>query len=264
MSIVQSLLIHLPTPLFGLLIVAAYIALSVAGLIIVRRLFSSHTFKLHNDIADPLFTTLGTIYAVMLAFTLIITWQSFDTSSKNTAREANYLADLYRDSSAMPASFRKELKNDLKGYVSAIINEEWPAMANGKGRSARVQAEQQKLWDLYAGFQPKNETQKIFFAESVKKLNESCELRRQRMLDAKTGLNSILYFILIAGGLIAISFTLFFGTVNFGPQLLMTSLLATLIGLTLFTIMSLDYPFSGDVSIKPDVFRTELSTLLEK
>jgi len=261
---VQSLLYRFPTPVLGLMIVTIYIVLSITGLCLVRRFFSAHTFKLHNDIADPLFTTLGTIYAVMLAFTMVVTWQSFDISSKNTSREANYLADLYRDSTPLPAAFKSEIKTDLKGYVSAIITDEWPIMSTMKGRSLKVQAEQQKLWDLYAGFQPKNETQKIFFTESVAKFNEACELRRQRLLDASTGLNGILYFILIAGGLVTIAFTLFFGTENFGPQLLMTSMLATLIGLTLFTIMSLDYPFTGDISIKPDVFKTVLSTLLNK
>jgi hypothetical protein len=264
MFFVQSLLYNIPTPVLGLAIVIIYIGLSITGLFTVRRFFSAHTFKLHNDIADPLFTTLGTIYAVMLAFMVIVTWQSFDTSNKNTALEANYLADLYRDSSPMPPSFRNEVKSDLKIYVSDIINDEWPNMASGSGRSLKVQADQQKLWDLYSGFQPKNETQRVFFAESVKKLNEACEMRRQRLLDARTGLNGILYFILVIGGLIVIAFTLFFGTENFVPQLLMTSMLATLIGLTLFTIMSLDYPFTGDISIKPDVFKTELSTLMSR
>jgi Protein of unknown function (DUF4239) len=261
---VQSLLYHFPTPVLGLAIVAIYVVLSIAGLCIVRKFFPAHTFKRHNDIADPLFTTFGTIYAVILAFMVIVTWQSFDGSNTDAAREANYLADLYRDSTPMPASFRSEIKADLKSYVSAIITEEWPNMSSGQGRSQKVQVEQQKLWNLYAGFQPKNETQRVFFAESVKKFNEACEMRRQRLLDAGTGLNGILYFILIVGGLVTIAFTLFFGTENFGPQLLMTSMLATLIGLTLFTIMSLDYPFTGDISIKSDVFKTVLSTLLSK
>ena len=262
MSLVQTLLYALPTPVLGLLIVAAYVIMSLAGLWFMRRFFSAHQFKLHNDIADPLFTALGTIYAVILAFMVIITWQSFDGSSKNAAREANYLADLYRDSTPLPAGFRGAVKADLKEYAAAIIGDEWPAMARGEKRSQKVEAVQQKLWDLYAGFQPKSETQAIFFNESVKKLSEASELRRQRLLDARSGLNGLLYFTLIAGGLVTIAFALLFGSENFVPQLLMTSMLAALIGLTLFTIMSLDFPFTGDISIKPEVFRTVLATLL--
>jgi hypothetical protein len=87
-------------------------------------------------------------------------------------------------------------------------------------------------------------------------------MRRQRLLDATSGIHSALYFVLLAGGMITILFTLFFGTENFGPQILMTSMLAALIGLTLFTIMAMDYPFTGSVSIPPDKFRIVLHTLL--
>jgi hypothetical protein len=262
MSLVQTLLYHFPTPALGLLIVAFYVVFSVVGLCLVRSIWPAHKFKLHNDIADPLFTTMGAIYAVLLAFMVVTTWQGLDLSERNVAREANFLADLYRDSTPLPSAFRQELKTDLKDYVEAIISDEWPLMEKRGGRSQKVEAAQQKLWSLYGGFRPAGETEKIFFAEAVGKLNEASEMRRQRLLDAGSGLNGMLYFVLIAGGLVAISFTMFFGTENFGPQLLMTSMFATVISLTLFTIMAFDYPFTGDISIKPDVFRTVLVSLL--
>jgi hypothetical protein len=261
-SIVQLLLTSLPTPLFGLLIVALYVALSVAGLFVIRKYWPlHHTFKSHNDVAGAIFATLGVIYAVLLAFLVVVTWQSFDEAGLNAAREANYLADLYRDSTPLPAAFRGELKADLKVYIAEIINDEWPVMAGGR-RAPDVTAEQGRLWTLLAGFRPRGETQKVFFTEAVKKFNAACEARRQRLLDAGSGLNGILYFVLIVGGLITVLYTLLFGTENFGPQIVMTSMLAVMIALTLFTIMALDYPFSGDISIRPDVFRTVLTTLL--
>ncbi len=262
MSPVQFLLYHVPTLALGLLLVALYAGFSAAGLCLVRRYFSHHIFKLHNDVADPLFTTMGAIYAVLLAFMVVTTWQGFDASNQNVMREANYLADLYRDSTPLPAAFRQELKTGLQAYVGAIIDDEWPLMARNAGRSLQAEARQQAIWELYSGYRPRNETERIFFSESVRKLNAASEMRRQRLLDAGNGLSGILYFVLIAGGLVAISFAMFFGTENFGPQLLMTSLLATVIALTLFTIMSFDYPFTGDVSIKPEIFKSVLATLL--
>ena len=261
MSFIQSLLYNVPTPVLGFLIVALYVALSVVGLFVIRTFYPSHKLKLHNDVAGSIFATLGVIYAVLLAFMVIVTWQNFDAADKNVVKEANYLADLYRDSTPMPAPFRAAVKADIKEYVNDIINDEWPVQSQGI-RSQKVQAAQEKIWSLYAGYQPKSETEKVFFAESVKKLNEACEMRRQRLLDAVSGINSLLYFVLFAGGLITVSYTLFFGTENFGPQILMTSMLAALIALTLFTIMALDYPFTGGVSIKPDIFKTVLNTLL--
>jgi cytochrome c556 len=261
MSIIQLLLLKVPTVLLGIIIVVVYVLFSIIGLYVIRAFHPPQKLKLHNDVAGFIFATLGVIYAVLIAFLIIVTWQDFDQAQKNTAKEANYIASVYRDTSPMPAALRSELKNELADYVNYIINDEWSLMTKGE-RSLKVQQAQEKIWRLFSGFQPKNETQKIFFTEAVKKLNDACEMRRARILEASSVLHPVLYFILIVGGLMTIAFTMFFGTENFVPQLIMTSMLAAMIGLALFTIIALDCPYSGDISVKPDVFKTVLSTLM--
>jgi hypothetical protein len=153
--------------------------------------------------------------------------------------------------------FKEELRLALRDYASAIVNDEWKTLARGK-RSAGAQAASDKIWDLYASFQPENENQKVFFEKSVEKLNEAAELRRERILAAGPGIPSILWTVLICGGLITILFTIFFGTENFIAQLIMSSMLSALVALSLFTIMTLDFPFTGSVSISQNTFRTVL------
>jgi hypothetical protein len=239
-----------------------YVGISIASLLIIRKFYPHNKCKLHNDIAGFIFATLGVIYAVLLAFIVVITWQDFDKAQDVTVNEANCIAALYRDATPFPAEFRAELKSELTNYVNAIINEEWQTMAKGQ-RSAGAQEIQEELWKLYSGFQPKNETQKIFLAESVKKLNQAAEMRRQRIVYASTGINPLLYFVLFAGSFITIAFTMLFGTENIIPHLIMVSLLAAMISITLFTVIAMDYPFTGDISIKPDVFINMLSSLMK-
>ena len=81
---------------------------------------------------------------------------------------------------------------------------------------------------------------------------------------ASTGIHPILYIILFAGSFITIGFTMLFGTENFAEHLIMTSCLAAMIAFTLFTIISLDYPFTGKFSIDPDVFVKILPSLIGK
>jgi hypothetical protein len=261
MSFIQILLAHLPTWLFGLFMVVLYVVISITGLLIVRKYYPYDKCKPHNDIAGFIFATLGVIYAVILAFIVVITWQDFDKAQDVTVSEANCIAALYRDSTPFPAEFRAELKKELKNYVTAVVNEEWRTMVQGR-RSANAQKAKEKLWELYGGFQPKNETQKIFFEESVKKMNEASEMRRQRIFYASTGIHPILYFVLIAGSFITIAFTMLFGTEKIIPHLTMVSFLAVMIAIILFTIIAMDYPFTGDIGIKPDVFKNILSTLM--
>jgi hypothetical protein len=241
--------------------VVLYVGISITGLIIIRKFYPHYKCKLHNDIAGFIFATIGVIYAVLLAFIVVITWQDYDKAQDVTVNEANCIAALYRDSTPFPAEFRAELKSELTNYVKAIIKEEWQTMARGQ-RSVKAQKMQEELWKLYGGFQPKDEAQKIFFAESVKKLNQAAEMRRQRIFYASSGINPLLYFVLFAGSFITIAFTMLFGTENVIPHLIMVSLLAAMIAITLFTVIAMDYPFTGDISITPDVFTNMLSTLM--
>ena len=261
MPFIQILLVHIPAWLLCLIMVILYVGLSIVGLLIIRKIYPHYKCKLHNDIAGFIFATLGVIYAVLLAFIVVITWQDFDKAQDVTVNEANCIAALYRDATPFPAEFRAELKSKLTNYVRDIINEEWQMMGTGQ-RSASVQNIQEELWKLYGGFQPRNETQKIFLAESVKKLNQAAEMRRQRIVYASTGINPLLYFVLFAGSFITIAFTMLFGTENIIPHLIMVALLAAMISITLFTVIAKDYPFTGDISIKPDVFINMLSSLM--
>lgn len=262
MSCVQQLVNAIPAWLLCVIITSAYIILAVAGLLIIRKIYPHHKSKPHNDVAGFIFATLGVMYAVLLAFTVVIAWQDYDKANEITSNEANCLASLYRDSSAFPPELRGQLKGELINYVHAIVQDEWHTMATGR-RSPAVQASQEKLWSFYARLEPQNETQKIFLSESVKKMNQAGELRRQRILYASSGVHPILYFVLFVGSFITILFAMLFGTENLSPHLVMTLLLAAMIGMIIFTILAMDYPFTGTISIKPDVFSTVLTSLMK-
>jgi hypothetical protein len=263
MPFIQYLLIHVPTFLLGFLIVFFYVFSTIIGLVIIRKFYPYKRCKNHNDIAGFIFATLGVIYAVTLAFIVVITWEQFDKANEITSSEANCIASLYQNTMPFPVEFRALLKVELTDYVYAIINDEWKTMQKGQ-RSSTVNELQEKIVRSYSSFQPKNETQKIFLTESIKKLNEASELRRQRILYAGTGIHPILYMVLFIGSVITITFSMLFGTENFTEHLIMSSALAMMIALALFTIIALDYPFVGEFCIDPDSFVKILPALLNK
>lgn len=260
MSLTQSILFHVPTWLLCIFMVAVYVAASIAGLLFVRKIYPHTKCKLHNDIGGFIFATLGVIYAVLLAFTVLITWQGFDKTQDNTVNEASCIGSLYRYADSFPAGFQARLKNDLVLYTRAIIGEEWPLMAKGHG-SENVQKMNENLWKLYNGFQPENETEKIFLSASVHHMSRVSELRIQRIAASGEGIHPLIYFVLIMGSIMTIVFSMLFGTENIIPHLIMTALMAAMIAISLLTIVALDYPFTGDLIIKPDVFTDVLSHL---
>ena len=80
------------------------------------------------------------------------------------------------------------------------------------------------------------------------------DLRSSRIDDSCTGLVPFLWCVLLAGGALTIGFPFLFGAQNFTAQAMMTMLLTAIIAITLYTIVNLDFPFSGLVAISDEPF----------
>ncbi len=257
MQLQQWMLLNIPTWVIAAVMLAIAVFTAVGGVLLVRRLVDIRKFKEHHDIAGPIFSTIGVIYAVMLAFVLVIVWQDFDKAQNNTITEANYFADIYRDAGGLSEPFRSQYREANANYLDAVIKYEWREMQRGE-RSMETQAAADKVWEITEKFNPQTAGEKIFFSEMLRKMNDAVEMRRQRLQDARTGLHPSLWFVLLLGGIITVVFTFFFGSENLFAQLTMTTLLAILIVLIIFTILLMDFPYSGDLSITVTPFQQVL------
>jgi len=254
MPIAQLLILKVPFFVLGIIVAGGFTAFAVAGVLIVRRYFDHSRLKPHHDVADPILGALATVCAVLLAFVVVTVWQGFDKTNAGVQLEANYLADIYRDSEALPADFHQRVGALLREYRQMVVEREWKTMAEGE-MSPEVERLMGRIWALYTKYQPQTPAEQAFFDESVRKLNSFRELRRQRLMDSRTGLGPLLWFVLLAGCLSTIAFTFLFGTENIQAQIIMVVLLSVTISLILFTIMEMDFPFTGAVSISPEPFQ---------
>jgi ABC-type multidrug transport system fused ATPase/permease subunit len=254
MPIMQQLIFRVPTLILGIIVVGFAAVFAMGGVLLVRCFVPHNKLKTHHDVADPILGALAAVYAVLLAFVVVTVWQGFDRSNANVQLEANYLADIYRDSEAFSEDFHRKVGDLLREYRQTVIDDEWKTMAKGE-MSPKVEKLMNQIWAIYTAYQPRTPTEQSFFDESVWKLNSFRELRRQRIMDSRTGIEPLLWFVLVVGGISTISFTFFFGAENLKAQIIMAVLLSITISLILFTIMELDFPFTGDIAISPEPFK---------
>lgn len=253
MPVAQLILLKTPTLLLAVGALVIAIVTSIAGVLAIRRIIGAEKLKGHNDVAGPIFSTIGVIYAVLLAFIIITVWQNFDRSNANVTKEANYYADIYCHAGGLTEPVRDAVRETLEEYVKAIVNEEWPGLSSGEGNE-HIQELGAQLWGLLYDYQPETEREKIFTVETLRSISNAAEVRGQRLMDARTGINPLLWVIILLGGIITVGFTFFFGSENLKVHLIMTTLLAALTVLILLAILIMDYPFTGDVSISPESF----------
>lgn len=240
--------------LWGILLVGAMVLLAVAGTLLARRWVSVEVLKLNNEVAGFIYGVIGVLYAVLLGFTAIIVWEQFDKAQAVVEQEANELADLYRDAQAFPDDVRRELETHLRAYARLVVEKEWPAMVERKS-SPETWEEYNQLWRIYHRFRPQHEHEKIWYAQSLTKLNQLGDQRRLRLLSSRSeGVPDVMWVVLLGAGVITIGFSFLFGTRNATAQVLMTSGLAMTIALVLFSIVALEHPFAGITRVEPDAF----------
>ena len=112
-----------------LLVVVLPTIAAVCGQIIVRKSVELEQLTTNNEIAGFKFATVGVIFAVIVAFAVIVVWEKFATESA-VAQEAES-ATLYR-LAAGPDPKMKATREALSTYLRLAIEKDWPAMAAGK------------------------------------------------------------------------------------------------------------------------------------
>ena len=209
---------NLPLPVVGAGIVALGIALSVVGLLVARRLLPLDTLALHHDITGAQFQVVGTLYAVLLAFIVITVWQRYDSLTTTVELEAANVLELFRDAEEYPADVHDTLQADLRTYVDAVIGDEWDAMSHG-AESTTAQVAFEDLWRRYRDLPVHDDRELAAQIETLRRMNDMAANRHLRLLRSRSKIPPILWVGLLAGAMLAVSFSYFFGARSVALQI---------------------------------------------
>ena len=237
----------------GVVCILLPMLLACLGLFMTRRFIHQHFLRQHHDITGPFFNTMGAIYGVFLALIVSNTWHYYDQTGSNVVQEARFLGALYDNAGAFPDSFTNQIRPLLAEYRESVVNREWKSMRRGCSHPETTDL-LKRISEAYAGHRVSGMAESSYFHESVRNLEAMKSLRASRIDDAGSGMIPFLWCILIAGAVATIGFSYLFGAQNFTTHAVMTTLLTGVICLTFYSIVTLDFPFTGLVEIGPDSF----------
>jgi hypothetical protein len=103
--------------------------------------------------------------------------------------------------------------------------------------------------------------QLVVFQNTLGKLDDFSDARRDRLLYSRVGLPVVVWAFLIASGVVTIAFSYFFGVRQAASQMLMTAALAATISAALVLIAEMQTPFSGAVRVGPYGFEQMMVVL---
>lgn len=250
---IRLMLNTLPTWGVMALVVGALVAVAFALFQLAHRYAAWLGTGENNEIAGVLIGILGGVYGIILGFVIVSLWEHFDRAGDTVSREASAFSQLVRDASAFPPEPRAHITAAVGAYVLAVRNDEWSRMRDGEMSPLAAEA-LDGVFTAMQSYEPEGATAQTFYTEAVARLNDGVAARRERMNALEPSIPGSLLFMLISGAVVSVGLMAVMGSQNRRAHLVMMSAVTGIIAFNLVLGITLDYPFSGDISVSATPF----------
>jgi hypothetical protein len=246
-----------PTWAIGLLVMGAAIIGAVALEVCARSVLPIELRRGHNDVAAAIFSIIGVTYAVLLAFVAMLAWEGFNKAEAASYAEAAVVDDIYNLTAGLADPEKASIRNEIMGYARHVVTIEWPEQAQGHSvdqDSAHLNDLNKMILD--GSLLDKGDRDfRLILLQTIERL---WDRRHERLLAAQSTIPGVVWFVLIAGGALTVSFGTFLGAPSARMQSAMSAVLAASGALVLTLIVALSNPFRGDFRVSTTPFEHAL------
>ena len=241
-----------PLWLVGLIVMIVAQTYAIGLMLLTRSTFGVSRLAENNEVAGFKFAVVGVFYAVLLAFVVVAVWEEYRNTEAAVRNEAKAAVDLHHISFGLPLGDGAVIRQRLLTYTDHVRKFEWPTMARGKA-SDDAGRDLEQLSSAIFQVRPKNLEDLALYQNALRLLTVIADNRGERLDSADGSVPILMWFVLIVGGIITLSYPAFFGATNRWAQTLMTATLTALVALALLLALAMDYPFTGDekISVQP-------------
>jgi hypothetical protein len=218
---------------------------------ILQRIVKHEALTPHNEVAGVILTVIGTLYAVILGFVVVVVWQGFTTASDVVGSEANALAKVYRLARGVSEPAGSTIRRHISDYAQAVLTKEWPRMVSTGESDRQTGAIAREIANEVVDLKPTTSAQTNLHAAMLAALGQFLDDRRSRLTYLQPRIPGILWGVLIFGGVVLLAITFLIGLENRLVQLIMTGALAAMIAISIVTIFDLESPLEGANHVHP-------------
>jgi hypothetical protein len=252
-----------PTWEVGLLVIGIWTGLALLGLYLFHRFVDVHTRHKDTETVGLTYAIVAVVYAVLIAFIVVDVFEAYAKGDTIATAEANKLSNLMLDSAGLPPQMGEAVRSDIGKYIDVVHKSEWPSQQAGKLSDKVFEPGWSVLAQLstrLASYEPATSGQNVMKAEMLHAVNDLIRARRSRIIAAGEHLPDVVWQILILAGMVAVGYTYLFGAHSFRIHMAITGLISATIALVFVLIITLDYPFRGEVSVSDEAFLTVKTT----
>jgi len=206
---------------------------------------------------------IGTMFAVMLAFVILFALQSYQRARNGSSVEAIAVAELDSIAEVFQPPAGDRLHDGLVCYARAVVEDEWPAMRNGRA-SDLVQSWIDKVGHEFAVADPHGVREETAYAQWFDEQAQRREGRRERLAEASPQVPLPLWFVLCIGASLTLAYMAAQADRREGVlvQSIPIGFVTALVTAGMLVVFFLDHPYANEnSSIVPTEMRRTLTLI---
>jgi Protein of unknown function (DUF4239) len=253
--VLRSVVDVVPALVLVLVVVGAVVGIVLLGVWAVRRWIPATRDGFDAEVSSQVLGVVASLFGLLLAFVIVIEFESFNAASDNVQTEADDLATIVRDSHAFDGPGGAHIRSAIGSYVRVVIDKEWPLMRHGDESPTAWQSID-GIFGAVQAYTPVSASQSAFYDDSVRHLNSVLEARSNR-LSASDGndLPALVAALVLVGAIVILGYATLVGSRSTAFHAIGAGAIAVIVGFSLVVLLSLQFPFSGNLAIGSQPFK---------
>ncbi|MFC9063511.1 DUF4239 domain-containing protein [Streptomyces sp. NPDC057074] len=206
------------------------------------------------DVIEYMTMWIGVVYAIVLGLAIAGVWEARSAAQDNVQTEAVALHEISERVRSYPPDVRDRIREDVNAYVGHVVTTEWKAMADRGEVTERGTDLLDRVRADVTDYEPRSDFEAQAYQPLVDQVAAVDQARSARAQSTGETMPGVVWFGLIAGGVITIGMVFALQIRRTTRELVLAGLFSALIAFLLFLIWDFDAPFSRGVAASTDPF----------
>jgi hypothetical protein len=249
-------LLNLPLFWMAVVVLAATYLVTAGIYWVVIKLAVGDRARSFKAVSPGMLPPLGILFALLVGFIAVEVWNNFDKAKLAVATEASALRAVVLLAGNFPDEQKMRIYALIDRHIEESINKEWPAMAHRRATLSTLRANAliEALQDVLS-LKPVDDSQRTAQPEIMKALETTMDARRQRIVVSQSSVGTVKWAGIVLQALCTLVAIAMVHSDNRLACAIAMTLFATGIALSLLLIAAYSRPFTGEISVKPDLLR---------
>ncbi|MFE0133200.1 hypothetical protein ACFWY6_16750 [Streptomyces sp. NPDC059037] len=213
------------------------------------------------DVIEYMTMMIGVVYAIVLGLAIAGVWEARSVAEDHVHAEAQALHEVSERARVYPEEVRDRIRTDVHAYVSYVVNTEWDSMAENSELTDRGQQLLTRVRHDVTDYEPRSDFEAQAYQPLVDQVAAADDARSARGDSAGATMPGVVWFGLIAGGLVTIGMIFALQIRRTPRELILAGLFSALFAFLLFLIWDFDAPYGRGISASADPFRALFDNL---